>query len=69
MDNKQKMLSIKVSQAWMEWAWGLANHQRLGLAQTVEHALMAMAKATNYPPPPERVNDRMPARKNGDGEA
>jgi hypothetical protein len=69
MDTKQKMLSIKASEAWMEWVRGLSRHQRLGLAQTVEHALMAMAKATNYPPPPERVNDRMPARKNGDGGA
>jgi len=48
------VVALKGTAAWKEWLDGFAAHCRLGMADTIEQALVAYAEERDYPPPPKR---------------
>jgi hypothetical protein len=47
-------IALKGSQEWKKWLDELAAHCRLGLADTVEPALIDYAEKQGFPKPPKR---------------
>jgi len=50
----ETVVALKGTRAWKTWLDGFACHCRLGLADTIEQALLCYAKERMYDPPPER---------------
>jgi hypothetical protein len=48
------VLALKGQPAWKEWLDAFSRHCRLGLADTIEQALIEYAKQRGYTTPPKR---------------
>jgi hypothetical protein len=51
---RETVISLKGRPEWKAWLDGFAEHCRLGMADTIEQALMVYAKEREYDPPPRR---------------
>lgn len=48
------VVALKGSSDWKAWLDEFSAHCRLGLADTIEQALLQYAQARGFPPPPKR---------------
>ncbi len=51
---RETVVALKGSAEWKAWLDGFASHCRLGLADTIEQALLSYAEVRDYPRPPNR---------------
>jgi hypothetical protein len=52
--SRKTVVALKGSDEWKIWLDGFANHCRLGLADTIEQALLRYAEHQGYERPPKR---------------
>lgn len=51
---RMTVVALKGTADWKQWLDGFAHDRRLGLADTIEQALLFYAQECKYVPPPKR---------------